>query len=436
MRKLTRRVILWTTGAASLANLLLAWLLLNPLLATAGTIGLCYVLLRWSGGRVLWWKESRKRGQIEQEQPINHVAPIPVRPPVDPTDTDALVEQMLAQGRFALLLRPQIAENLDNEQLGQSLAFLEDNMALVPEGDVVLGQIDEAIEDGSLENWEVASQEGRVVQVQRFFLDRHPVTNRQYAEFVVAGGYEQMSLWDESIWAAVLDFVDLSGRPGPRFWKNGCWEHGRDNHPVVGLSWHEAAAYARWVGKRLPSDAEWIKAGSWPVPVSSTARQHRRYPWGNTMDRSRANLWGSEPDDTIDVRKLAEGVSVGGVHQLIGNVWEWTASNFQLGGPGDELVPDASLEDRPPADLDADAEDDHGLQASTLKSIRGGAFDTYFDNQATCQFQSGERMMARKHNIGFRLAVGVCDLTLGRPVDLPAEAATGESAPIAEEVTT
>ncbi len=428
MRKITRQTVLRTTGVASLANLILAWLLLNPLLATAGTVGLCYVFLRWSGSRWVWWRKSPSRVQVEEEQSTSPVSPLPTRPAVDPTDTDALVGQMLEQGRFALLLRPQIAENLDNEQLAQALTALEDNMALVPEGDVVLGQIDEALEDGSLEGWEAAFQQGRVVQVERFFLDCHPVTNRQFAEFVAAGGYEQMSLWDESIWAAVLDFVDSSGRPGPCYWKNGCWEHGRKNHPVVGVSWHEAAAYARWVGKRLPSDAEWIKAGSWPVPVSSTARQHRRYPWGNTMDRSRANLWGSGPDETVDVKKMAEGVSVGGVHQMIGNVWEWTGSDFQLESVGDELVPEA--------ESDSDTEDDRTLQASTLKSIRGGAFDTYFDNQATCQFQSGERMMARKHNIGFRLAVGVCDLTLGRPVDSPAEAATGESAPIAEEVAT
>ena len=130
---------------------------------------------------------------------------------------------------------------------------------------------------------------------------------------------------------------------------------------------------------------------------------------------------------------------MGGVHQLIGNVWEWTASNFQLGSVGDELVPEASFDGRQPA-AEADSgsanENNRTLRASTLKSIRGGAFDTYFDNQATCQFQSGERMMARKHNIGFRLAVGVCDLTLGRPVDSPAETATGESAPTAEEVAT
>jgi iron(II)-dependent oxidoreductase len=92
------------------------------------------------------------------------------------------------------------------------------------------------------------------------------------------------------------------------------------------------------------------------------------------------------------VEEFSTGVSVGGVYQLIGNVWEWTRADFGSFRPnGEELV----LED-------------------SMKSIRGGAFDTYFDNQATCQFQSGEQPLARKPNIGFRCAVGVCDLVLAR----------------------
>lgn len=140
------------------------------------------------------------------------------------------------------------------------------------------------------------------------------------------------------------------------------------------------------MGKRLPTDAEWVKAGSWPVPLSDERQWQRKFPWGDTMDRDRCNLWGSGRGGVAAVTDYASGVSVGGVYQLIGNVWEWTTGDF-----GAEESEDLSL-------------------PTPMKSIRGGAFDTYFENQATCQFVSGENPLARRHNIGFRCALGVCDV--------------------------
>jgi gamma-glutamyl hercynylcysteine S-oxide synthase len=354
----------------------------------AAAIGMLYVLVC---GRVKCWMVGKRKitgNQNDKSKKASvqsfDAAAIPApRKPVDPNDLDALVEQMLAQDRFALLLRQQIAQNLGESQFALALKVLGESMALVPDGDV------------QLEEGEVP----RVVAVQRFFLDRYPVTNRQYYEFVAAGGYRQPALWDEAILPGVLEFVDRGGHPGPKYWQNSCYAEGEERHPVVGISWYEAAAYARWVGKRLPSDAEWVKAGAWPVRVSSTTQVQRRYPWGDSMDRACANLWGSGPGNIVPVDQYPGGVSAGGVYQLIGNVWEWTTSNF--GG----------------ASLPADLLPMSGLRVSTpLRSIRGGAFDTYFDNQAACQFQSGENPLSRRSNIGFRCAVGVCDLTLVRPV--------------------
>ena len=123
------------------------------------------------------------------------------------------------------------------------------------------------------------------------------------------------------------------------------------------------------------------------------------------MDRSRANLWGPGTNQSAPVDQFDQGVSVGGVYQLIGNVWEWTSGTFR-GGCHQE---------------------DELMMPAPIKSIRGGAFDTYFDNQATCHFQSGENPLHRRHNIGFRAAVAVCDLVLARR-------ATDYSEPAAEEV--
>lgn len=305
------------------------------------------------------------------------------RPARQIVSANSLVGQMIAQGRAALLLRPQIASTLPSADLAASQAALDDLMAIVPQGPVaVRGRCYDLLDE------DAAPKAERLIQVEGYFLDRWPVTNAQYQVFVEEGGYEQMSLWDESIWPAVLSFVDQTGQPGPRYWEGKRFPSGQADHPVVGVSWYEACAFARWAGKRLPTDPEWVKAGSWPVLSESGRPIQRKYPWGDAMDRARANLWGTSQPGTISVYDQPESASVGGVQQLIGNVWEWTSSTFGAWEPTNRKI-ETSL---------------------PLKSIRGGAFDTYFDAQTHCQFQSGESPLSRKHNIGFRCALGFCDV--------------------------
>jgi len=382
----------------SLVSLSIGWQIHSAPIVAGGVIGLCWMMASLAAGG--WVLPSRSSCSHGVAAPAILPHPPCRRKAIAAGDTAALVEEMLAQGRFALLLRPQIAANLDANYFRQALEALQENMALVPDGEIMLG------------NGEAAGE--RTVRVQRFFLDRYPVSNRQYYEFVAAGGYEQMALWEPSILPALLDFVDRSGQPGPAPWRNGCYLPGVENHPVVGINWYEACACARWLGKRLPSDIEWMKAGSWPVPVSPGECLQRKYPWGDVMDRHRANLWGSGPDRIVSVGQFAEGVSVGGVYQLIGNVWEWTSGNFRGDGhsTGELVLP------------------------SPLKSICGGAFDTYFDNQATCQFQSGDYPLRRRHNIGFRCAVGVCDLQLVGPTPAAGPAVAQEQPAAAEPLAT
>ena len=366
----------------------------KPIFIGAAAVAMVYIVAQGISDRRRFLRHivARRRNNFPQDAAqglkITRSAFRGPRKPADPNDIQALVAQMLEQERYALLLRQQIAGNLSPAQFGLALKVLGECMALVPDGDVELEEGDSS----------------RVITVERFFLDRYPVTNRQYYEFVVAGGYQQAALWDEAVLPGVLEFVDRDGNPGPKYWQNGIYAEGQEKHPVVGVSWYEAAAYARWTGKRLPSDAEWVKAGSWPVRISSTSQVQRRYPWGDAMDRNRANLWGSGPGRTVPVDQYPGGVSAGGICQLIGNVWQWTASNFK----GDSLP--------------ADQLPVTGLRLpSPLRSIRGGAFDTYFDKQASCQFQSGENPLNRRNNIGFRCAIGVCDLTLVQPsVEAPA----------------
>jgi len=167
------------------------------------------------------------------------------------------------------------------------------------------------------------------VEVPPFFLDAHPVTNGDYLVFVEAGGYEEPSWWHPKGW----EFVQSEKLAHPLFWlpqgqhvwlrrRFGQVEPLPKDEPVQHVSWYEADAYARWAGKRLPTETEWEKAavGSDGTP--------RAYPWGDTEPTAaHANLggdtWGPAP-----VGAFPEGRSVDGVWGLLGDVWEWTASDF------------------------------------------------------------------------------------------------------------
>lgn len=291
-----------------------------------------------------------------------------------------LAERMLSADRAALLLRPQMTDYLEPLGLAAARDRLLETTARVPMGRVRLDRwwIDED---------NIATNLPRdTIVVDTIFMHRCAVTNQQYQAFVDEGGYEQRSLWHASVWPRVRSFVDESGKAGPHYWRNGSHERDIAEHPVVGVSWFEADAYARWIGMRLPSDAEWVRSACCPLETGSGLLQ-RKYPWGDAFDRRNANLWGSGLRQTTPVSDYEPGDSAFGLRQLVGNVWEWTASDVSLWGCGREL------------ELD-----------EPLKSLRGGSFDAYFETQATCQVRSGDNPLARKHNIGFRCAVNACDV--------------------------
>lgn len=154
-------------------------------------------------------------------------------------------------------------------------------------------------------------------------MDRYEVSNAQYLRFVGAGGYRDITLWPDTLILggrprsrdeALRLFVDKTGLPGPRGWLNGRPPDGRSEHPVAGVTWYEATAYARWAGKELPTAHQWWRAalGDGPGP----------YPWGgdasSTEIRTNFGLAGTAPVGTHPL-----GVSPWGVHDLPGNVREW-----------------------------------------------------------------------------------------------------------------
>lgn len=138
--------------------------------------------------------------------------------------------------------------------------------------------------------------EKKPVLVEAFYVDRYPVTNSEYKRF-----------------------VDSTRHPFPAHWRGGTYPEGKADHPVVQVRWSDAAAYARWAGKRLPTEAEWEKA--------ARGTDGREYPWGNEFDKDKCNTNESGIWDTTPVGQYSPaGDSPYGVGDMAGNVWEWTAN--------------------------------------------------------------------------------------------------------------
>jgi len=267
----------------------------------------------------------------------------------------------------------------DDVSVACARSVLEREMAFVPGGEVCLIQ-DVAVTTPN--GLEIVSQPSEPSLVDPIYLDRNCVTNADYAKFVDSGGYSNPRYWPEGILANVLRFVDNDDQPGPKSWSDGKPSRERLDHPVVGVCWYEANAYASWAGKRLPSTEEWQRAGTWPKG-NVGAGSELRYPWGNAFDPFKANTWACGTGRTFPVDAFSDGNTPNGVGQLIGNVWEWVDAQFQ---PLSQDGVSAQLKE-------ASAE------------IRGGAFDTYFHSQATCQFRTGQPLLFRGANVGFRCCV-------------------------------
>lgn len=155
------------------------------------------------------------------------------------------------------------------------------------------------------------------VKLDTYWIDRYPVTCGQYRDFIAAGGYRHPQWWSNAGW----EWLQTAQVTQPLYWLDSK----SDNHPVYGVSWYEAEAYAQFVGKRLPTEAEWEKAASWDAKSGC----HRIYPWGDTLpDRYRCNHDNFQRQ-TTPVDTFPTGQSAYGCYDLLGNVWEWTASTFE-----------------------------------------------------------------------------------------------------------
>ncbi len=237
-----------------------------------------------------------------------------------PIQADPL-ERLLEHERFGYIVRhPRQLAGIPGLAAVQQAAIeaIDDRFALVPEGYVTLPK--------TVNDYPGCPEEN--IETEAFLLARLCVTNKQYQKFVDEDGYANVGLWPADILPHLVDFVDQTGQPAPRYWRGGRHDRRVSDHPVVGICYYEAAAYAKWAGYRLPTNAEWQMAASWRI--RSAAHVLRRYPWGDALDTGKCNVWGSRVGRTVKVTAYPTGAAPNGVLQLIGNVWEWTESDFEV----------------------------------------------------------------------------------------------------------
>jgi iron(II)-dependent oxidoreductase len=228
------------------------------------------------------------------------------------------------------------------------------------------------------------------VDLPAFHIDAGPVTNAAYVEFLAAGGYDDQRWWSDPGWA----HRQAAGLSAPMHWQRdgdgwaytrfGRTEPVRGDEPVVHVCFYEAEAYAAWAGRRLPTEAEWEKAARHDP---ATGRS-RRYPWGDdTPEPRHANL-GQRHLSPAPVGAYPDGASPAGVHQLIGDVWEWTSSGFR-GYPGFTAFPYREYSEV--------------FFGPDYKVLRGGSFGT---DRSACRgtFRNWDYPIRRQIFSGFRCA--------------------------------
>lgn len=228
-------------------------------------------------------------------------------------------------------------------------AAAADGMVLVPAGPFIMGNNNDFYDNDSDE------MPQHTVDLPAFFIDKYPVTNRDYAVFVKATGHGRPRYWSES-----------EGIPP-----------GKEEHPVVGVTYADAVAYAQWKNRRLPTEQEFEKA--------CRGTDARRWTWGNVFDKSRANVG---QDTTTPVTAYPTGISPYGGFEMSGNVWEWNSTWYELypGSPPNRTV--------------------ERFLGQQVKSVRGGSYGSDIGS-ARCADRGNKKPDEAGPSLGFRTALDV-----------------------------
>jgi len=273
-----------------------------------------------------------------------------------------------------------------------------ENWVTIPAGEFLMGA---QKDDPSRPNYdrEAYEEEAPVhrVSLDAYQIARYPVTVGEYLRFVEAEGYEDESLWTQQ------GFGKWSTPEG--------WEEQLEHptRPVVGVSWYEAAAYAAWMGCRLPTEAEWERAARGP--------EGRRYPWGDDKpDPLLLNYSESKINCPTPVGIYSRGTTPDGILDMAGNVWEWCSDWFAEYPKTGVKAPKGPL-------------------SGSGRVLRGGSWN---NNPRNCRatYRNNNDPDERNDNIGFRLvslSFGLA-LPLGRSSSVPRIPAFTDAGSVATEV--
>jgi len=245
----------------------------------------------------------------------------------------------------------------------------EPEMILIPAGEFLMGS-DPKKDKHAREN----EQPQHTLYLPDYYLAKTPVTNTQYAAFVQATDYRPPQRSED--WAK------------PYNWNGQIPPKGKENHPVVLVSWDDAVAYCHWLAEatgklyHLPTEAEWEKG--------ARGTDGRIYPWGNEWDAKKCNAYESKKDSTTPVDAYPAGASVYGLLDMAGNVWEWCSTIWQ-----DQAYPFQIQDEWTKAYLG---------RTNVLRVLRGGAFFGVAD-LVRCAARSGDVPYGRHDDRGFRVVL-------------------------------
>ncbi len=217
------------------------------------------------------------------------------------------------------------------------------------------------------------------MNVREFEMASIPVTVSQYNIFLLGGGMNEKKWWSKTGWAwrqGEMDGWGREDRTKPDGWNT---QKNRQHHPITGVTWYEAEAYCAWLGQakkqrvRLPTEEEWERA--------ARGDDTRPFPWGEDFDPARANTLESERSTTVEAGSLPGDVSPFGIHDLAGNVQEWTSSSY-------------------------DPLPEENFPTATLHAVRGGSYyDTAY--AARTSYRRAYPVGYFYPFLGFRVVVGL-----------------------------